>query len=205
MKFFASQQRMLLGVGMTSMAVLTISAGTMMSLALFTDEETDNSTFTTGTIVLDATKIAALDLTTSALMPGDSVRSSVAVENDGTAELRYSISQSSTNPDTKDLRISLTLAVRTADTGAGAFGTDGDYCDDANGTSLRASAAMGASGSVVGDSTQGAQSGDRTLAASASEVLCFYVTLDLSAPNSMQGAATVTTFTFSAEQTANNP
>ena len=97
------------------------------------------------------------------------------------------------------------LTVKTADTGGGTdFGTDGDYCDDATGTTLRASAAMGASGNLVGNPNQGSQAGDRTLNASASEVLCFYVTLDISAPNSMQGASTTSTFTFDAEQTANN-
>jgi len=175
-------------------------------LALFTDQETDDSTFTTGTIVLDATKIDAMDLTSAAMMPGDTKTSSVTVENDGSAELRYAVSQTSTNPDTKDLRSSLLLVVKTADAGGGTdFGTDGDYCDDATGTTLRASAAMGASGNLVGDPTQGADTGDRTLSAATNEVLCFYVSLPLSAANSLQGATTTTTFTFDAEQTANNP
>jgi predicted ribosomally synthesized peptide with SipW-like signal peptide len=180
-----------------------MTAGTMLSMALFTDQETDDNTFTTGTIVLDSTKIAALTLTTSALMPGDAIRSPVTVENDGTAQLRYAVSQTSTT-DGKDLYDSLMLTIKTQDTGAGAYGTDGDYCDDANGTSLRASAAMGASGNLVGDPAQGSDSGDRTLNASANEVLCFYVTLDIGTPDSMQGATTTTTFTFDAEQTANN-
>ena len=191
-------------LAVSSFAITTLAGGTMLSMALFTDTETDDSTFTTGTIVLDATKIAALNLTTSALMPGDSVRSSVAVENDGTAQLRYAVSQTSTNADAKALRDALLLVVRTEDTGTGAFGTDGDYCDDANGTSVRASAAIGASGNIVGDPAQGANTGDRTLAAGASEVLCFYVSLAISAPNSSQGATTTSTFTFAAEQTANN-
>ena len=203
---FSFGRRGVLGIGITGLAVLTVSAGTMMSLALFTDQETDDSAFTTGTIVLDATKIDSMDLTTTAMMPGDTATSSVTVENDGTAQLRYAVSQTSTNGDSKALRDSLNLVVRTADTGAGnTFAEDGNHCDDATGTSLRASAAIGASGNLVGDPTAGSQSGDRTLAASASEVLCFYVTLPSSASNSVQGATTTTTFTFDAEQTANNP
>lgn len=206
MKLAMVAHKKLLLMGLSALTITSISAATMFSMALFTDQETDQSTFTTGTIVLDATKIAALDLTSSVMMPGDSVRSSVTVENDGTAQLRYAVSQTSTNPDTKDLRSSLLLVVKTEDAGGGTdFGTDGDYCDDATGTTLRASAALGASGNLVGDPTQGAQSGDRTLAAGTNEVLCFYVSLSISAPNSMQGATTVTTFTFDAEQTANNP
>jgi predicted ribosomally synthesized peptide with SipW-like signal peptide len=195
----------LLALGVTVVGVVGMTAGTMLSMALFTDQEVDTNTFTTGTIVLDSTKIAALSLTTSALMPGDAIRSPVTVENDGTAQLRYAVSQTSTNTDTKALRDALLLVIKTEDTGGGAFGTDGDYCDDANGTSVHASAALGAASNLVGDPTQGSQAGDRTLAASANEVLCFYVSLDISAPNSAQGATTTTTFTFDAEQTANNP
>jgi hypothetical protein len=193
-------------LGLTALTAVSVSAATMFSLALFTDSQTDQSTFTAGTIVLDPTKIAAMDLTTSAMMPGDAVRSPVEVKNNGTAQLRYAVSQASTNADTKDLRSQLLLVVRTADTGGGTdFATDGDYCDDATGTSLHASVAMGASSNLVGDPTQGSQSGDRTLNSSASEVLCFYVDLPISATNAVQGATTTTTFTFAAEQTANNP
>src|SRR5918992_1244348 len=87
------------GLAITSFSLVALAGGTMLSMALFTDTETDDSTFTTGSIILDATKIAAMNLTTSALMPGDTVRGSVAVENDGTAQLRYAVSQSSTNAD----------------------------------------------------------------------------------------------------------
>ncbi len=202
--FVAHTKLVLLGI--VAIAAVSVSGVTMFSLALFTDSQTDQSTFTAGTIVLDPTKIAAMDLTSSAMMPGDSVLSPVEVKNNGTAQLRYAVSQTSTNADTKDLRSQLLLVVRTADTGGGTdFATDGNYCDDATGTSLHASAAMGASGNLVGDPTQGSQSGDRSLAASASEVLCFYVSLPISATNAVQGATTTTTFTFAAEQTANNP
>jgi len=196
----------LLALGLTTVTAGSLAIGTMFSGAWFTDSQTDQSTFTTGTILLDPTKIAAMDLTTSAMMPGDTKTSSVEVKDIGTAQLRYAVIQSSTNADAKDLRSQLLLVIKTADTGAGTdFATDGNYCDDATGTSVRASAAMGASGNLIGDPTQGSQAGDRTLSASASEVLCFYVSLPTSAGNTLQGATTTTTFTFDAEQTANNP
>src|SRR4051794_2545671 len=195
----------LLALGLTVVAAGSLAIGTMFTGAIFTDQQSDSSTFTTGTISLDAAKIAAMDLTTSAMMPGDTATSSVEVKNTGSAQLRYAVSQTSTNADSKDLRSALNLTVKTADAGAGTdFGTDGDYCNDATGTTLRASAAMGASGNVVGNPNQGSQAGDRALNGSASEVLCFYVALPLSTGNSAQGAATTTTFTFAAEQTANN-
>ena len=198
--------RKLLLIGLTALTITSISAATMFSLALFTDQQTDNSVFTTGTVSLDPAKIAAMDLTSSAMMPGDTKTSSVEVKNTGTVQLRYAVSQSSTNADTKNLRGSLLTTVKTADAGSGTdFATDGDYCDDATGTTLHASAALGATGNLVGDPTQGSQTGDRTLNASASEVLCFYVNLPIGTANALQGATSTTTFTFDAEQTANNP
>jgi hypothetical protein len=53
--------------------------------------------------------------------------------------------------------------------------------------------------------TQGADTGDRTLAASADEDLCFNVELPSATGNSFQGLTTTATFAFAAEQTANNP
>lgn len=184
--------------------VLSVTVGTMFTGALFTDQQTDQSTFTTGTVKLDPAKIAAMDLTSTAMMPGDSKTGAVTVQNIGTAQLRYAVSQASTNADTLNLRDALNVVVKTEDTGAGSYANDGDYCDDATGATLRASAAMGASGNLVGDPSQGAQAGDRTLIAGASEVLCFYVSLPMNTNNSYQGASTTTTFTFDAEQTANN-
>lgn len=199
-----NDRRKLIALGLTALAAGSLAIGTMFTGAVFTDQQTDNSTFTTGTIALDATKIAAMDLTTANMMPGDTATSSVTVENIGTAQLRYAVSQSSTNADSNNLRDALNVEVKTEDTGAGAFGTDGNYCDDGNGTTLHVSAALGANGDLVGDPTQGAQAGDRTLNASASEVLCFYVSLPWSTSSAYQGATTTTTFMFDAEQTANN-
>src|SRR5262249_24071454 len=64
---------------------------------------------------------------------------------------------------------------------------------------------LGASAALVGDPTPGFQTGDRNLAAGSNEVLCFRLSLPIGTGNPFQGAATTTTFTFDAEQTANNP
>ncbi|MDO8613371.1 MAG: hypothetical protein Q7R32_11200 [Dehalococcoidia bacterium] len=50
-----------------------------------------------------------------------------------------------------------------------------------------------------------AQAGDRALAAGASDVLCFLVSLPLSTGNGFQSLTTTPTFDFVAEQTKNNP
>jgi hypothetical protein len=181
--------------------MLVPSVGTtMMSLALFTDQASAASAFTTGTIVLDDVKIDALVLTTTALMPGDAVTDDVAVENDGTAELRYAMSSSSTNADTLALRDALSLTVKTVD-----VTTPGTPCNDFDGATTLYSGVIGASTAAFGDPTAGDDSGDRTLAAGASETLCFRVSLPSSTGNGAQGATTTTTFTFDAEQTSSNP
>lgn len=169
------------------------------SLALFTDQETVTGTFSSGSIVLDDVKIDALTLTTTAMMPGDSVTDDVVVENDGSAELRYSMTTASTNTDLKALRDVLSLTIKTID-----VTTPASPCDNFDGATTLYNGVLGASSAAFGDPTQGAQAGDRTLAAAGSETLCFRVTLPSTANNSYQGASTTTTFTFDAEQTANN-
>jgi predicted ribosomally synthesized peptide with SipW-like signal peptide len=186
-------------LALIALAAIGIGAG-QMSLALFTDQETVAATFGTGSIVLDDVKIDALTLTTAAMMPGDSVTDDVVVENDGTAQLRYAMSTSSTNADAKALRDVLTLTVKTID-----VTTPGTPCDNFDGTSVLAATVLGASGAGFGSPTAGAQAGDRVLNAGANETLCFRVSLPSGTGNAFQSATTTTTFTFDAEQTASNP
>jgi predicted ribosomally synthesized peptide with SipW-like signal peptide len=181
------------------LGVVGAGAG-QLSLALFTDTETVDGTFSSGSIILDAARIDALTLSTGAMMPGDSVTDDVVVENDGTAQLRYAISTSSTNVDGLALRDVLTLEVRTID-----GTTPGTPCDNFDGASVLAATALGASAAGVGNPAPGAHAGDRTLNAGTNETLCFRVSLPSATPQAYQGASTTTTFTFSAEQTANNP
>ncbi len=170
-----------------------------MSLALFGDQEAVNATFTSGSIDLDGVKVDALTLSISPLMPGDSITDDVVVENDGTAELRYAITSSTTDPDTKLLRDALNVTIKTVDV------TDPlTPCDSFDGTSLY-SGVLGANTAKVGDPTAGAQAGDRTLSGLANETLCFRISLPIGTGNEYSAASAVTTFTFNAEQTANNP
>ena len=183
-----------------SLLVLPSVGTTALSIALFTDQESVDATFTTGTIVLDAAKIDALVLTTSALMPGDSVTDDVVVENDGTAELRYAMTSASTNADGNALRDALSLTIKTVD-----VTTPGTPCDDFDGSSTLYTGIIGATTAAFGDPAPGDDTGDRVLAAGANEILCFRVSLPASTGNGAQGATTTTTFTFDAEQTSSNP
>jgi len=193
------RQRRLLILLTAALAVLSIGAG-QLSLALFTDQESVAGTFSTGSIDLDGAAIAGLTLTTSAMMPGDSVTDDVLVSNIGTAQLRYSLTTASTNADAKGLRLVLTLTVKTID-----VTTPGSPCNDFDGTSVLAATVLGVNTAGFGNPAAGAHAGDRNLVAAASETLCFRVSLPSGTGNAYQGAATTTTFTFDAEQTASNP
>ena len=58
---------------------------------------------------------------------------------------------------------------------------------------------------LFGSKVAGADAGDRVLATSSVEDLCFRVDLPVGASNVVQGLSTSATFTFYSEQTANNP
>ncbi|MCV0403379.1 MAG: M73 family metallopeptidase [Chloroflexi bacterium] len=189
----------LLGFLLPAAALVAIGAGSL-SLALFTDSATVDGTFTAGTISLDPSDVASLSLSSGALLPGDVLTDDVTITNDGTAELRYSVSTASTNADGLALRDVLTLTVREIDTT-----TPGTPCNDFDGALVVAQTAFGASSVGIGSPAAGAQAGDRTLAAASSETLCFRMSLPSATGNAYQGATTTTTFTFNAEQTANNP
>jgi predicted ribosomally synthesized peptide with SipW-like signal peptide len=190
-------RRPLLALG--ALAAFGIAAG-QLSLAYFTDQESVDGTFATGSIVLDAAKVDALVLASAAMMPGDTLTDDVVVENDGTGQLRYAMTTATTNPDAKGLRDVLSLTVKTID-----VTTPGAPCDNFDGTSVLAATVLGAAGASFGNPASGSQAGDRVLAAGANETLCFRVSLPAGTGNAYQSAAAVTTFTFDAEQTANNP
>ncbi len=168
--------------------------------AIWTDSaDVGANTFSTGSVDIATTPTTAL-VTFSDMAPSDSVTNDLVVSNDGTLELRYAISSAATNADAKGLKDQLTLTIKTID-----VTTPGTPCDDFDGTQLYSGDLDSTAGKLVGDSAQGADTGDRTLAASGSETLCFRVSLPSGTDNTFQSAATTATFTFDAEQTSSNP
>jgi len=186
-----TRRRRLAMLAFAMLATVSLGAGAF-SLALFTDVKTVTAnTFTTGTIVLGVNPATAL-LTSANMMPGDTVTNGLVVSNAGTGALRYAMTGASTNADAKNLMNQIVLTVKTLGTSCAAF----------DGTTLY-------TGNLVapffGDPATGAQAGDRALASGVSETLCFRANLPLATGNTFQNATTTTTFTFTAEQTANNP
>ena len=197
------RRRRLVGLLLVVAAAATIGAASF-SLAIFTSTQAVGANaFTTGTIVLGVAPATAI-LTSSTMMPGDSVPTgvpgqAVTVSNPGTAALRYAISGVSTDTDNKHLNTQLLITVRQPD------GNAGSSCALMTGNSLFSAVVPTAGLNMVGDPAPGGQAGDRTLAAGSSETLCFKASLPLATTNAYQGASSTYTFTFAAEQTANNP
>ena len=186
---------------LASVLVLVMMGGAMTlgTNAVFSDTTTlGANSFQTGSIDISTSPASAL-FSVNGMMPGDSVTQPLTVSNDGSAELRYAISATATDPDGQALKDQLTLTIKSAD-----VTTPGVPCDDFDGAQLYSGDLDGTTGALVGDNSQGAQAGDRVVAAGSSEVLCFQVSLPLATGNAAQNTSTEATFTFDAEQTANN-
>jgi predicted ribosomally synthesized peptide with SipW-like signal peptide len=179
------RRRALLAI-LLSTSLLTLGAGAV-SLAVFTDTETEDGTWTAGNIILGVTPAAVW--TADDIMPGDSGDQDVTVENNGTGDLRYAMTASATNADGKNLagQLDLTITAGTcAAPGATLFSGKLDVA-------------------AFGSAAQGPDAGDRDVLADGTDDLCFSWSFPLASGNGYQDATTTATFTFDAEQTANNP
>ncbi len=173
--------------------LLTLSLGTlgagMFSLAYFTDTDTTDGSFATGTIKLDVSPTTALFAVTG-MLPGDTSNSTLALTNNGSGQLRYSMTTAVTGGAA--LAAQLDAVVKTKGTSCAAF----------DGTTLYTGkldlAAFG-NPAVTGDV------GDPTLNSGSADDLCFRVSLPAASGNAFQNVTTAITFTFDSEQTANNP
>ena len=176
-----------------------VTAWSRDALAAFTAQSsTGPTTVTAGTVQVSINPTSAV-LSYTGMLPGDSVTNGIVVTNSGSAALRYAISSSATNADTKALKDQLVLTVKSVD-----VTTPAAPCDNFDGSQLYTGDLDSTAGKLVGDSTQGAQTGDRTLGAGAAETLCLRATLPLATAATYQGATTTATFAFTSEQTANN-
>jgi spore coat-associated protein N len=189
-------------LAVAGLAVAGMTAGAS-SLALFTSSASvPATTFSTGTVTLTTNPTTAL-VTFAGMAPGDQVTAPITVTNGGTLALRYAVSSLATNADTpspKGLKDQLVLTIKSGVTTC----TDAAYAAD--GTGLYTGDLDSTAGFLVGNATSGFQAGDRSLppTTSNSEILCFHVALPIGTGDGFQSAATTATFTFAAEQTANN-
>jgi hypothetical protein len=177
-------------------AVLALGTHTVAAMFASTSSSSGNQ-FVTGSVDLTVTPGSAI-LSMGAMMPGDSITAPVTVTNTGGSAMRYTIkSTTSESILAGQLNITVKAGVATCD-GTGFSGS---------GLVLYGPAALGSTTGtkLVGDPAQGAQAGDRPLAAGANEVLCLQILLPSSTDNSYLSRTTTATFDFFAEQTAGNP
>lgn len=168
------------------LTVLTLGAG-VFSLAIFTDTAASTGSFASGTV--DITSSPAVAFTVSNMLPGDSNTQPLTIANAGSAQFRYAMTTTATTA----LGTALQLTVKTLGTGCATF----------DGTSVLAATTL--NGALIGDTTPGDDTGDRVLNGATNEVLCFRVSLPGGTLNAIQGLTSAVTFTFDAEQVANNP
>lgn len=171
----------------------------LVSAAVYTDvTRNEGLRLQTGTVDV-ATAPVTLELDTTGLVPGDVVATPLQVRNDGSLELRYSITST---VDDLALAELLLLSVRTDVTSCDAAGADAD------GTQLAGPVRLGGltADPVVGDPASGQDPGDRVLPAGAAEVLCLRVELPATVTEEDAAGRSVTAvLQVDAEQTAANP
>lgn len=151
--------------------------------------------FTSGSVDLNVTPATAA-ITMATMAPGDTAYGTISVNNSGTLQNRYSATTAIAGTGAAVLGPALQATVKAGVTACTAAGFA------ATGTAVY-------SGPLdvlaIGNPAAGQQTGDRLLAAAASETLCVSVNLPLNAANTAQSQSITTTFNFAAEQVKNNP
>ncbi len=201
-KTLTSQAKLIL-LALMAVGGLAALLGTA-SQAIWTDSDAvGTNSFSTGSVSLTTSPTSAVWTAVTDAAPADKATGSLTVTNAGTMSLRYAVTGSNTDA-TLAAGVNVRIALK-----AGA-GCDFPYHnDDGTTTTLTDDVQLFAGllnvAALIGSNAQGADPGDRTLAASATEDLCFAVVLPTSASNTLQSLSNTTTFTFDSEQTANNP
>ncbi|MFQ5473179.1 MAG: TasA family protein [Dehalococcoidia bacterium] len=189
-----------------TIAVLA-TLGVLLSLsvlAVFTDTDSvGTNDFATGSVLLTTSPTSTIWTAVTAAVPGDKATGTLTVTNGGTLQLRYAVTGANTDA-TLAAAMNLRIGLK------GGAGCDFPYHNnDGTTTTLTDDTQLFAgtldTAALIGSNAQGSQAGDRTLAASATEDLCFAVVLPDTAGNTVQGLSNTTTFTFDSEQTTNNP
>lgn len=199
-KGLTSLKLTLLGVLLMGVAAVGVVS---FSNALFTDSDpVGSNTFNSGTVILNTAPTSAIWASVTTGAPGDRATGFITVTNGGSLALRYAVTGANTS-GTLAAGMNLRIALRGgASCDFPFYNTDGTTTTLTDDTQLY-SATLNAA-TLIGSNAQGAQAGDRNLAAAASEVLCFGVVLPTTAANALQGLNNTATFTFDSEQTANN-
>lgn len=177
---------------------------TLSVLAVFTDsDDVATNDFATGSLSLTTSPTSTIWAAVSGAVPGTKATGTLDVNNAGSLDLRYAVSGANT-----DATLSAAMNLRIGLQAGGScdfpyHNDDGTTTALSDDTELFAGALDTAA--LIGDPTQGADTGDRALTAATGETLCFAVVLPDTAGTATEGLSNSTTFTFDSEQTVNNP
>jgi spore coat-associated protein N len=181
-------------VVLTALITLGVLSGLVWgsTVAYFTSSATiTGNSFTSGSVTLAAGVTAGDTLAVSNLVPGDSFITTLSVQNAGTLALRYAMTTVTSGEALLASTLRLTIRTKTS-----------NPCASEDGLVLFGPSSFNLG--ALGDPAQGAQVGDRALAPGTGEILCFRVELPATATAALQGKSVTSTFSFLAEQTANN-
>lgn len=175
--------RALLGLG------VALGLGAVGTFAYWTDDVAINgTTFTSGTLDLQVNAQDSIPAYTSLnlanMVPGNSVAAVLVVKNNGTAPLKYTATSVAVNsPVGRDLAGALTVKITgdAAITGTGVSKTCPGTALTGTGTSLN--------GGLITTPRP-------LLTQNSTENICVQVTLNASAPSTLQNTTTTATFTF---------
>jgi len=186
-----------------------IGATTLTTSAIFTDQDATSASIQTGNVSLDLGDPTAFAFTPQNLAPGSSTFVPLTVTNDGSLELRYSISYFGTPgggtgagdlTDVLELRMYALSATSCTLTGTNAATT-------INTAGVPVNNWPASPGNpLVGDPGVSLATGDRTLPSGVgnSESLCARVDFPISAGNEYQDTSATLNLVFNSEQTLNN-
>ena len=193
------RRRLIATAGIVGLAFVGI--GQLTTGALFEDSASASVSYASGNVAIQANGSAATTLAAATnLAPGDTVYRAVNVSNSGSLDLRYAVS-GITTVETKTLSSVLRYTVY--------YGVSNAQCAAGNvggGTALASNMLIGTSSTpVVGSNANGADPGDRSIAAAApADALCVAMNLPLATTSAFALASATVQLTFDAEQTKNN-
>jgi hypothetical protein len=144
--------------------------------------------FTAGTLHISDSLAVGATLSMDHLLAGDSFDAQLDVANGGSLGLTYAMTTTYTGSDALADFLQLTVTAKKL----------GSACSVRDGDVLKTQGALSAA--KIGDTAHGLQSGDRMLAAGATEALCFAVELPANASAALLAKDVVATFVFNAEQ-----
>lgn len=183
----------ILAAALGVLAAGTLREGVLRSAALMTDRDTTTAaTVATGSVSLALSNGATTSSWTGSvtLKPGDTTYKRLTVTNDGASRLRYAVTATSSSA----LASHLVMNVAVIASGSACSSTTYAQGTVVSGTDL----AFGASGGlkVIGDPATGAQTGDRTLAATAADNLCLKLDFPTGTGLGYAGRGTTASTTF---------